>query len=823
MRRTKLNEGWSFRPKANLFSEGPGGGSEPLPVTLPHDAMIEGQRWPEGTPAAAYFPGGAWEYSRSLDPIDPGQCVSLEFEGVYRDALVYVNDNLAAHRPNGYAEFAVSIDHLLRPGVSNQIRVEVRAHDDSRWYSGAGLYRNVWLLEASRLHIQPGGIAVSAQHLDDEVATIEVVTVVENHDLGLAQPTLQIEIVDASGATLAQSDAPVSLFPGDVLPVRQTLVLESPNRWRLDNPYLYECRVTLRDQQVQLDTDRATFGLRSLSADRVHGLRINEEKVLLRGACVHHDNGPLGAATIDRAEERRIELLKEAGFNAVRSAHNPMSRAMLAACDRHGILVMDETFDMWEQPKSNHDYALRFADWWEADVEAMVKKDRNHPCVILYSIGNEIPEAGSAHGARQGRAVAERVRELDPHRLVTEAVTGLLIGGDEVFQEMREQVAEQGERAGKIEVEPATEMGVNTAHTQLADILNDLVRSPVVTRKSAETFSYLDVAGYNYMDSRFEMDGKLFPHRVIVGSETYAGSIDRAWALVKRHPYVVGDFTWTGWDYLGEVGIGRTTYTPAGSGTLTPNTFHGEFPWRAAWCGDLDICGTRRPQSYYREIVFGLRTDPYIAVMRPGHHGDLAGFTPWSWTDSVSSWSWGEFGGKPVTVEVYADADEVELVLNRRSLGRRPAGRQHRFRAEFETTYEAGLLEAVAWSQGREVGRTSLHSAVGPVQLSAIADRTEISAEPSDLAFVDVSLIDSEGALCGDADRDVAVEVEGPGTLQALGSANPATEEGFAGPTCRTFDGRALAIVRPTGPGQISVTVTAEGCAPVRLDLKAQD
>ncbi|MGP0031610.1 MAG: glycoside hydrolase family 2 TIM barrel-domain containing protein [Acidimicrobiales bacterium] len=815
MRRTSLDDGWTVSQKTNRFAERMGLGPEPTAVTLPHDAMIGTERSPSGNPASAYFPGGTWEYRRTLAaPSDgAGTCVLLEFEGVYRDALVFVNDSLAAHRAGGYSDFVVPIDHLLRPGETNDLRVEARAHDDSRWYSGAGIYRSVWLLQAGRVHLEPAGVQVTAAELDDEVAVVSVAAIVSNHSTTMSRAVVRVEVCDADGRVCAQVEAPVTTFPGDALTARQRLWLEQPHRWDPDDPYLYTCRVTVRSDDEALDQETTTFGLRSLSVDPARGLRINGRTVLLRGACVHHDNGLLGAATIRRAEERRIELLKAAGFNAIRSAHNPVSKPMLDACDRLGVLVMDETFDMWVVPKSEHDYALRFHEAWEDDVEAMVRKDVNHPSVILYSIGNEVPEAGRPYGARVGRAVAEKIRSLDHTRLVTQAVSGLLVGGPELFAELRRDLSDASGETDE-------QTGVNTALTNLADLMNNLMVSPLVAQNSAETMSYLDVAGYNYMESRYEMDRGLFPARVIVGSETHPAAIDTGWAEVRRHPHVIGDFTWTGWDYLGEVGVGRTVY---GGPEAGPPAFNGAFPWLTAWCGDIDITGHRRPQSFYREIVFGLRSDPFVAVRRPQHHGERGGTTPWSWSDSVSSWSWDGFEGKPVTVEVYADADEVELLVNGRSLGRRPAGAEHRYRAEFEAVFEPGLVEAVAWRGHDEIGRTGLRSASGPVRLEARVDRPEIAPRPDDLAFVELGLTDARGAPYRSADRKVHVEVLGPAVLQALGSANPESEEGFGGPDCTTFDGRALAVVRPTGEGRITVTATIEGCDPqhVRIDARA--
>ena len=463
MRRTPFNDGWTVGPKANSFMEMiVGSGSEPASATLPHDAMIAMERSPAGHAATAFFPGGSWEYKKSFDVAadEEASAIFLEFEGVYRDASVRVNDTLVAHRPYGYSGFTVQIDPLLRFGEPNEVKVEARAHDDSRWYSGAGIYRTVWLHQGGRVHLVPGGLQLTTPEIDDDVAVVAVSAEVRNQSIGTSNAVLRVEVLHPDGTVVAGAQAPVTTAPGDVLAARQRLTVPRPRRWSLDDPFLYTGRATLLHAGVVLDEESTAFGIRSLTVDPIRGLRLNGETVLLRGACVHHDNGLLGAATIGRAEERRVELLKEAGFNAIRSAHNPLSRPMLEACDRLGVVVMDETFDVWTQPKSEHDYALRFPDWWEADVEAMVRKDRNHPSVVLYSIGNEIPEAGRPMGARVGRALAEKIRSLDSTRFVTEGISGLLVGGAELFAHLAE-----GRRRG----EPGSRRGNGRQHGHVAD------------------------------------------------------------------------------------------------------------------------------------------------------------------------------------------------------------------------------------------------------------------------------------------------------------------------------------------------------------------
>jgi beta-galactosidase len=816
MHRSSFNDGWFVHASAGRFGDLFGAAPERTPVVLPHDAMIGRSRSPSAGAANAFFPGGNWEYRRFLDPraVDADSVVVLEFEGVYREAVVLVNGTIATRRPYGYSNFFVRIDPLLRLDAENEIRVEARAGDDTRWYSGAGIYRNVSLLSAPRVHLAPQGLDVRTPEIDDRSATVTVAAVVQNQSPSACTGTLRVEVREAGGTVVARADAPVTTFPGDSITTRTRLAVPSPRRWRVEDPYLYSCDVSLRTGDALLDEDTTTFGIRSLALDAERGLRINGEPVLLRGACVHHDNGVLGAATIARAEERRVELLKAAGFNAIRSAHNPMSRAMLDACDRLGMLVMDETFDMWTQTKSEDDYALRFGDWWERDVEAMVRKDVSHPCVIMYSIGNEIPNGSTPTGIQIARALAAKVRSLDDTRFVTQAVTGFFVGGSELFDEIRGTAEATG-------TDENTE--VNTAAVNLGDVMVDLMRSTVVTDKTSEAFSFLDVAGYNYMATRFDMDRELFPQRVIVATESQPPSVDKDWAGVLRNPNVIGDFTWTGWDYLGEAGIGRIEYGDA-PGAFGMTGFHGEYPWLTAWCGDIDIAGYRRPQSYYREIVFDLRDEPYIAVLRPHHQGRaVTHASPWAWPDVVSSWTWPGHEGDPVTVEVYADADEVELLLDGRSLGRQPAGADSRYRAQFEVTYEPGVLEAVASRDGKEVGRSVLRTATGPVHLDVTVDRAEIAADPSDLAYITLELVDDAGALDTSSDRRVAVAVDGPGVLQGLGSAKPINNESFTTSECTTFDGRALAVVRPTGAGTITVTVTADDCAPKTARIDARE
>ncbi|WP_079055784.1 glycoside hydrolase family 2 TIM barrel-domain containing protein [Streptomyces caeruleatus] len=807
MIRTSFNEGWEFRPQVNPFAELSGPSAPYRPVTVPHDAMIGRQRTASADAAGAFFPGGAYEYRKVFHVAaeDQGKRILVEFEGVYRDAMVYVNGAYVAQRPYGYSQFHVDIGPHLRYGATNEIRVDARTHQDSRWYTGAGIYRDTWLLAGGPVRISPEGVRVTALDTDRERAVVEVAVQVESDERMLRTVQLGIRITDVDGRVMATGEAPVTVEPGQRAVARQRLYIPDPGLWSPEQPTLYTAVITLDDGQ---DTEHVTFGIRTLQLDPTHGLRLNGTPVKLRGACVHHDNGPLGAATHARAEERRVELLKDAGFNAIRMSHHPMSRAMLEACDRLGMLVVDEAFDMWTSAKSAFDYSLHFADWWERDLEAMVAKDYNHPSVVLYSIGNEILEAGSPAGAVWGRRLAEKTRALDPTRYVTNGINTVLAVMADLKAMNRNEASEQSH-------DDAT--GINTLMADLAARMEALTTSELVTRKTEESFSVLDIAGMNYAEARYEIDRELFPQRVILGTETVPTHIDRIWRLVKEHSHVIGDFTWTGWDYLGEVGIGRPQYLTAGE---APMEFMAPFPHLTADCGDIDITGHRRPASYYREILFGLRTDPYLAVRRPQHHGRTYTATSWAWSDSVPSWTWPGFESAPITVEVYGAGDEVELLVNGSSRGRHPLTN---FRTEFDLSYEPGELLAVCYTGGTETGRHAIRTAGTPDRLRAECDRPVIAAAGGDLAYVSLTLTDADGTCHPAADRSIRLEVTGSGVLAGFGSARPSTEERFDAPDHLTYEGRALAILRPTGPGEIRLLASAQDCGTVMVRVEVRD
>lgn len=803
-----FNEGWFVGPPLNSF-ESLTMASQPQPVTLPHDALISTERGELYRGKGAFFPSAAFRYTKSFDAPEDwrGKHVSLHFDGAYRDAAVFVNGALAGHRPNGYVPFDVPIEAFLKFGAANDLRVDLRTHDDSRWYAGAGLYRGVRLDVREVVHVRPGQLHVRTAGIEDNVAVVEFVVPVDNTSIETRSVRVEATLTDPDGELVVRREEPLTVLARSGTVLRLRLDVPDPRRWEVDDPQLYLARVRLLDQEAEVDDVEIRVGLRTLQLDPRHGLRLNGATIKLRGACIHHDNGPLGAAAFADAEFRRIQLLKQAGFNAIRSAHNPLSEAMLNACDEVGMLVMDETFDIWTSHKSSFDYSVALPEWWSLDIEAMVLRDRNHPSVVFYSLGNEIPETGNALAANLGRDMAEKVRSLDSDRFVTNGINGFVAVLEDVLAGMA-AASTAGEQSG-----PSG--GVNDAMASAGSAMSELSRSPMVSERVAEAFAALDVIGLNYGEARYELEAVERPDRILVGSETYPTSIATNWPLVERHPQVLGDFTWTGWDYLGEVGIGRPRYVG------DDLTLEAGYPWLTAWCGDLDITGFRRPASYFREVVFGLRTDPYIAVRDVATTGRTPQTGMWAWTDCQGSWTWDVPEGTPLTVEVYSAADEVELLLDGRSLGRQPAGVEHRYTALFEVPYGPGTLEAVDWVDGAESGRCLLPAAGGTARLRVLPEKEVVRDLPGALIYLPIEITDEAGTLLTTAEPEVTVTVAGPAVLQALASGRPDNPQPFADPSHRAFRGRLLAILRPTGPGTVTLTASAAGLetATVRVEV----
>ena len=705
MKEQKWNKDWLFWVNKDSFALGWDIPDNARNITLPHDAMIEKPANPESLNGGntGFRDGDIYTYVKKLYVGEEQASVFLlKFEGVYMNAFVYVNGQFAAKSPFGYTTFYVNLSDLLKYGQENEICVQVRtgAMSNSRWYSGAGIYRDVYLLKSGLTYIEPEGVQIKTENADDQCAVLMVTTELENK-ASMQKLILETVIKDNGNNVVAKESTYFSLFRQEKRKIKQRISVNCPKLWSAETPNLYRYEVKLyqnTEERSLLDENADTFGIRTISVDSKRGLRVNGTTVNLRGGCIHHDSGLLGTATYEDAQYRQIEKMKQAGFNAIRMSHHPMAPAMLRVCDVIGMYVMDEACDMWNQFKGDYDYALYFQEWWEKDVTAMVRKDYNHPSVIMYSIGNEIPEIGMDKGSQTGQILSDKIKSMDDTRYVLAAINGVFAAGDRINEIVKDVKSE-------LDIDENVKGNINEFMTFLDSNIDKILVHPIIGERLETACAALDVAGYNYMTVRYQQDGEKYPNRVIVGSETYPTQIARNWELVKKLPHVIGDFTWTGWDYIGEAGVGITAYRQEEAG------FGAKFPAQLAYCGDFDITGIRRPASYYREIVYGMRKDPYITAQDPFHYGEFLFKTPWVISNSVPNWNWSGAEGKPIIVEVYGQGDEVELLLNGQSLGRKQAGKAVGFRTLFELSYEPGTLTAVSYENGREIGRSELITA----------------------------------------------------------------------------------------------------------------
>lgn len=757
-------------------------------ITLPHDAMIEKGAYAESPNGGntGFRDGDVYNYVKLFTPPVEyrDKTVKLKFEGVYMNAMVYVNGELAAKSPFGYTTFYACLDEFLRYGEENEIRVQVRngAMTNSRWYSGGGIYRDVYILIADLVHIKEDGVQITTENVADDYASILVSTELENLRHTSEDYTLETIIQNSDGQVVASDRYEMTLFGQEERKTSQRIAIMTPQLWSEETPVLYTCSSKLYQGDTLIDENLTSFGIRILELSANKGFCVNGKEVKLRGACIHHDSGLLGAATYEEVQYRQVKKLKEAGFNALRMSHHPMAPAMLRACDDLGMYVMDETFDMWNRCKSDYDYGLYFNEWWETDVTAMVRKDYNHPCVILYSIGNEIPEIGTNHGARVAYQISRKIKSLDNTRYTLAAINGVYAAGDSI----NEIVAEVAAQAG---IKGQAEGNVNVFMSVMDKYMDKIVMHEAITERLEKACAETDIAGYNYMTARYEKDGEDYPNRVIVGSETYPPEIAKNWEIVKKCSHVIGDFTWTGWDYIGEAGVGIPAYNWGEGG------FGAGFPCQLAYCGDIDITGYRRPASYYREIVFGLRKAPYITVQNPQKYSKNLIKTPWVLSDSIASWTFKDCDGKPVIVEIYSAGDEVELLCNGKSLGKKAAGRDAEYRVYFETVYEAGTLTAISYENGIEIGRDELKTAASNRKLVLYAEQpAKIGAE---FIFVNIELQDENGIIVTDEDMEVHIVVKGA-ALVGFGSGNPKPQNNFTETAAELFHGRALAIIKKT-------------------------
>ena len=778
MKRFDFCGGWTFAKQ----------GETPVPVTLPHDAQILETRDPSVSDGGhGYFPGGVYVYEKTFDAPEDwrGKHVEVAFEGVYKNATVALNGRELAFHPYGYTAFSVPLERL-KFGEKNTLTVTADNSKlpNSRWYTGSGIYRPVWLYVGGESRIERGGVKITT--LGISPARIRVDTAATCGDI-------TVEILDGDRVVAEGAGASVGM------------TVPAAKLWSAETPNLYTCRVTLRENGEVTDVVCERFGIRELKWSP-KGFFVNGEETLLRGGCIHHDNGILGAASFPKSDRRRVEILKANGFNAIRSAHNPTSRAIVEACDELGMYLMDETFDMWYSRKTKNDYGNDFPEWWQRDVTMMVERDYNHPSVVLYSIGNEVSEPAEEKGVATGKALVDLIHSLDPSRPVTCGANLMIMAAAAAGKGIYNDGDSAPSTGGG---DPTnTSADFNEMVSQIGAGMNNSAVAPEVDALTSPFLDCLDIAGYNYASGRYPLEGEAHPGRVVVGSETFPQDIWKNWEMVKKYPYLIGDFMWVSWDYLGEAGIGAWSY----DGAMPFNRPH---PWFMAGSGAIDILGDPDASCRYAETVWGLAHEPVVAVKPVNHPGVKVTRSVWRGTNAMESWSWRGCDGNDAEVEVYSNAAEVELFLNGKSLGRKPVAE---CMAIFKIKYAPGKLEAVSYGpDGSEAGRGCLVSSEGGISIALTPEDAALAA--GEIGYVPVTLVGENGIAEMNADRLLHASVEG-GELLAFGSANPCTEEQFHTGSYTTFYGRALAVVRSNG-APLTLTVSdGEKSASVTIAAK---
>lgn len=794
MKPTLLLTGWTCR---HLGDTAPG-----KTVTLPHDAMLAEPRTAlsAGGTNTGWYEGYDYEYRRTLTVPENEMADThiLEFEGVYHNAEVWLNGQKAAFRPYGYTNFYVDCAPYLHAG-ENELRVIARNADqpNSRWYSGAGIYRPVQLWTARGAHITLNGVKIRTLSLDPAVVEVRVKTT--------APGTVRLTVDDLP--TVQQESDGEAVF---------TLTLDNARLWTPETPNLYTCRVSFADDEVT-----ETFGVRKV-AWGTDGFLFNGKRYIIQGACIHHDNGLLGAVCDPDAVARKVRLLKENGYNAIRSAHNPCSKALLAECDRQGMLVMDEYIDHWYIHKTEHDYVDYFNKWWRQDLTDMVEKDYNHPCVVLYSTGNEVSETAQKRGIALTKEMTDFLHGLDDSRPVTCGVNIFFnflssIGFGVYSDEKAKKEAERAEKAKQRGEKVAKKKAVGSQFfNNLAGLLGDEFMKRGATLhgcdvKTRDAFANMDIAGYNYGIYRYKHDLKKYPQRLILGSETFCNDAYKFRELAKQEPRLVGDFVWAGMDYLGEVMVGSWEYADYAE------TFDGGPGWVSAGSGRIDLTGKPLGEALYTRVALEADNGPYIAVCPVNHTGDRHSPSAWKMTNAMPSWSWTGFEGRKANVEVYARAARVELVLNGHTVGSKTL--KNDCLAKFSIPYESGTLEAVSYDAAdHEIGRCKLQSAGGTTRLTL--DAEEPTVKPGHLCYVRLRYTDENGITKPLARGNIQVQVRG-GTLVGLGSACPFNKHSYLDSETDTYYGEALAIVR-MGDGDAMTIAASDGEYSAELTVPAQ-
>ena len=740
-------------------------------LDLPHDWSIEGTldaKNPMGNDGG-YFPAGVGCYRKTftIPASFKGKLISIYFEGIYMNAEVSINGKLLGVHPYGYTSFSYDLTPYLKLNGKNvlSVRVDNSMQKNSRWYSGSGIYRHVWMVVANPIHVAQWGVTVITPNVSTKKATVVVKTLIKNETESPQNVSLKTTLWNKNSTKSVDNQLVIQLPANSEKEVEQIIQVDNPLLWTPETPNLYQAQVRIEKNKKIVDNIKTNFGIRSIKFTTENGFQLNGKMVKLNGGCVHHDNGCLGAAAFDRAEERRVEILKSAGFNAIRTSHNPPSEAFLDACDRLGMLVIDEAFDGWKEKKNDYDYSILFDAWWQRDLEAMVKRDRNHPSIIMWSIGNEVIERKKPEAVTIAKMLADFIRKNDPTRPVTSGMT-TWDSDWKIFDPL---------------------MAVH------------------------------DVSGYNYQLHRAPSDHERVPSRIIVQTESYPKDAFANWKMVQSHNYILGDFVWTAMDYLGESSIGRWYYPGDKPGESWEGMF---FPWHGAYCGDIDLTGWRKPISHYRNMLYNENEKLYMAVREPNPASGKIKTTGWAVWPTWESWTWPGYEGKPLEVEVYSKYPKVRLYLNQKLLGEQSTAEEQQFKATFNVPYTNGELKAVGVVDNKEVETTILKTSGDATKIKLIVDRTKISANGQDLSFVTIEVTDKDGNLQPNAENRLEFKLSGPGVIAGVDNANIKDIDPYVATSRKAWHGRALVVIKSTkNAGTIKLSVGSHGLNNVTTDI----
>ncbi len=742
-------------------------------LDLPHDWSIEGQVCPDN-PAGndgGYFPTGIGWYRKTFTAPKAwnNKKISIFFEGVYMNSEVFINGKSIGVYPYGYSSFYYDLTNYIKPGEENLIavRVDNAKQKNCRWYSGSGIYRHVWIQVKEPVNINHWGVYITTPEVSDKKASVNIQTLVKNETSSSQNISISTIIYNAKGQKKGSKLTSIEIPANSTKDLNQHIVVKSPDLWSTDHPNMYQAHISIKKEDKVLDQTNKSFGIRTIKFTTENGFELNGKKVLINGGCAHSDNGCLGAAAYDRAEERKVELLKAAGFNAVRTSHNIPSEAFLDACDRLGLMVIDEAFDGWKTAKTPHDYSTVFEDWSEKDIASMVLRDRNHPSIIMWSIGNEIIERKEPEAVETAKMLSAFVKKYDTTRPVTSAMT---------------------------------------TWDNDWDIFDPLMAAH-------------DVCGYNYQLHRAPDDHKRVPSRVIVQTESYPRDAFANWKLVQDHSYIIGDFVWTAIDYLGESGIGRNYY----SGDVPGEHWERQlFPWHGAYCGDIDLLGWRKPISHYRSMLYNDNEKLYMAVREPEPKPFKIIETMWSVYPTWESWTWPGFEGKDIEVEVYSKYPKVRLFLNNKLVGEQATNIETAFKATFKLPYEKGELKAVGIMEDKDVETTILQTAEEATQISLSSDKNEIKADGQSLAYISVELLDKNGVLEPNASNLLNFAIDGPAVIVGVDNANIKDVDPYISNQRKAWKGKAMVVIKSIKgkTGAVKLKVSSEDFEDTYVEIK---